>query len=205
MKTIKVQQNSDEWLQLRKGKITGSKLKDIVVKRGTGKKLGFYELIADRLSIGADEEDVMERGHRLEEECVQAFIQSTGIKLETDIGMWISDENENIAISPDAAVVSGDKYPIAFEAKCLSASRHIQALVEQKIPDEYEFQKLQYFIVNPYLETLYFGFYDPRVTAKPFHYIKVDRKDVKEDVATYLQYQIDTLKEVEAIVEQLAF
>ena len=69
MKTIKIEQNSEEWIEVRKGKITGSKLGDITLKKGGGYKKGFYEIIADKVSI-PDEEDVpsnpMERGHYLE-------------------------------------------------------------------------------------------------------------------------------------------
>ena len=33
MKVVNIDQNSEQWLELRKGKITGSKLKDIVVEK----------------------------------------------------------------------------------------------------------------------------------------------------------------------------
>lgn len=204
MKILNIEQNTDEWLEARKGKITGSKLKDIVVKRGTGKKLGFYELLADRLSIEADEEDVMERGHRLENEALEAFSSLTGHKVE-QVGMCISDENPNIALSPDGLIKKGKKYTEAVEVKCLSASRHLQAYFEKKIPDEYEFQKLQYFIVNTDLERLHFCFYDPRVTAKPFFVIEVTRKEVEEDIGIYLEYQKSVLKEVDELLVELAF
>ena len=58
MKTLKLEQNSDEWFEARKGRITGSKLKDIVTKRGSNTKIGVYQLIADRIAVDADDEDV---------------------------------------------------------------------------------------------------------------------------------------------------
>jgi len=204
MKILNLEQNTDAWLEARKGKITGSKLKDIVVKRGTGRKLGFYELLADRLSVGADEEDVMERGHRLEKEALEAFSSVTGLSVE-QVGLCISDENENIALSPDGLIKVGKKYTGAVEVKCLSASRHLQAYFEKEIPDEYEFQKLQYFIVNPDLEKLYFCFYDPRVTVKPFFFLEVTREQVAEDVETYLEYQKNVLAEVDLLLAEIAF
>jgi putative phage-type endonuclease len=205
MKIIQVEQNSAEWLEARKGKITGSKLKDIVVKRGTGKKLGFYELIADRLAIEADGEDVMERGHRLEQEAVDMFSELTGVEVTTGIGLCISDENPNIALSPDGLIKEGKKFTGAVEVKCLSASRHLQAYFEQKVPDEYEFQVLQYFIVNTDLKKLYFVFYDPRVTVKPLHYIEIERSEVEDDVKMYLDYQTQTLLEVDELLTKIAF
>ena len=196
MKTIKVEQNSEEWLNLRKSKITGSKLKDLVVKRGTGEKIGFYQLIADKLAIVDESENPMDRGHSLESEAVAEFEKLTGKKVE-QVGMWISDENENIACSPDGAI--GDKE--AVEIKCLSASRHLEAWFTKEIPSEYEYQALQYFIVNDKLQKLYFCFYDPRVIAKPFFFIEVLR-DV-EKVEELKKYQLEKLAKVEELINSL--
>lgn len=192
MKTLSFKDKS-EWLLARRGKITGSRLKDIVVKRGTGKKIGFYELIAERLGIPADGENPMDRGTRLEEEATQEFIKVTGKKVDTSLVIWTRDDNENIAISPDGII--GKKE--ALEVKCLASARHIEALITQKIPDEYEFQVLQYFIVNDKLEKLYFAFYDPRILAKPFFVLEKTRKELQEQIDEYLEYQKNVLKEVD--------
>lgn len=200
MKTIKFD-TKEEWLAGRIGKITGSRLKDIVVKRGTGKKIGFYELIAERLGIPADGENPMDRGTRLESEAVEMFTKETGKKVDTNLYIWTRDDEESIAISPDGVISKTE----ALECKCLSSARHIEAFLTQEIPAEYEFQKLQYFIVNDKLETLYFAFYDPRLLAKPFFYITVKREDIQKEVDEYLDYQRKTLVEVNAIVNQLTF
>ena len=70
-------QDKEEWLNARAGKITGSKLKDLIVKRGTGEKKGFYQLIADRVAIAPDGENPMDRGTRLEEEAIERFVKET--------------------------------------------------------------------------------------------------------------------------------
>lgn len=200
MKTLKYN-TKEEWLAGRIGKITGSRLKDIVVKRGTGKKIGFYELIAERLGIPADGENAMDRGTRLEAEAVEAFKKETNKEVDTNLYIWLRDDDESIAISPDGVIGKTE----AIECKCLSSARHIEAFLTQEIPDEYEFQKLQYFIVNDNLQTLYFAFYDPRLLAKPFFYITVNRKDIEKEIEQYLNYQRETLAEVNAIVNQLTF
>lgn len=198
MKTLKYD-TKEEWLAGRIGKITGSRLKDIVVKRGTGKKIGFYELIAERLGIPADGENDRYRGTRLEAEAVEAFTKETGKEVDTNLYIWLRDDDESIAISPDGVIGKTE----ALECKCLSSARHIEAFLTQEIPDEYEFQKLQYFIVNDELQTLYFAFYDPRLLAKPFFYITVKREDVQKEVDQYLEYQKITLAEVNEIVNNL--
>lgn len=196
MKTLNIDQNSAEWLEARKGKITGSKLKDLIVKRGTGEKIGFYQLIADRLAIEDESEDPMERGHSLQREALEQFTKSTN-KAVYETGMWLSDDNENIACSPDGVI---NEYE-AVEVKCLSASRHLQAFFTQEIPAEYEYQALQYFIVNEKLKKLYFCFYDPRVIAKPFFYIEIER-DV-EKVEEIKKYQLEKLLKIEEFIGKL--
>jgi len=191
----------EEWMEARRGKITGSRLKDIVVKRGTGKKIGFYELIAERLGIPADGENPMDRGTRLEAEAMAEFEKQTGKKLDTSLVIWTRDDNESVALSTDASVIGR---PEAVEGKCLASARHIEAFLTQTIPSEYDFQKLQYFIVNDTLEKLHFAFYDPRLLAKPFFIITINRADVQAEITEYLAYQRDVLTEVDDIVNKLS-
>jgi putative phage-type endonuclease len=205
MKILNVEQNTDAWLEARRGKITGSKLGDIVVKRGTGKKIGFYELIAERLSVQEEPEDPMERGHRLEDEARKKFEETTGKTVSTAIGMCYANDNDDITLSPDGLIDNDGKWSEAVEIKCLSGAKHLKAYFEKEVPDEYEFQVLQYFIVNEDLETLYFCFYDPRITALPFHYIAIKRDSVAEDVEEYREYQKTTLAEINDLITQLAF
>lgn len=205
MRIANIDQNTDEWLELRKGKITGSKLKDIVVKRGDGKKIGFYQLIADRLALDPDDEVAMDRGHRLEDEAIEQFEVLHGKKVNKNAGMWFSEDNEDIAVSPDGAIENDGAFTEAVEVKCLASARHIQAIIEDEVPADYELQVLQYFIVNELLQTLYFVFYDPRVIAKPLHVVQVDREDKQHNIEFYKEYQLNTLKEVQREVEKLAF
>ncbi len=195
----KEQQNTNQWLEMRKGKITGSKLKDIIVKRGTERKIGFYQLMADRLSLTEEYEDPMERGHRLEDEAIAEFEKLTKKKVE-QVGLCISDENENIALSPDGLIKIGKKYKEGIEMKCLSSALHLKGYFEKKVPKEYLEQVYQYFIVNTDLEKLYFVFYDPRVTVKPIHFVEIDREDVEDEIQFAKDYQEQTLKEIEELL-----
>lgn len=204
MKVVRVEQNTQEWLDLRKGRITGSKLKDIVVKRGSGRKIGFYQLIADRLALDANGENAMQRGHDLENEAIEAFEHSTDLKVDKDPGMWLSDENENIAISPDGAEQS-ETPTWAVEVKCLASARHVEAVLTDELPGDYKEQVLQYFVVNENLQTLFFVMYDPRVIAVPLYIFELSRPDMEEDIVFYRDYQLDILKQVDEAVTSLAF
>ena len=199
MKTITFDDKA-KWEAYRRGRITGTRLKDLVVKRGTGKKIGFYQLIAERIAVPADNENRMDRGLRLEDEAMQRFAKETGKKVENDLVIWEREDNADIAISPDGVIGKTE----AVEVKCLASERHIQALIEQKIPSEYELQVMQYFIVNDNLRTLYFVFYDPRVT-RDFFYLTFTRKELKEDIEKYIAYEKETLAEVDEWVNKLTF
>lgn len=187
------------WLEARRGKITGSRLGDVYSVRGT-KKLGFYEVIAERLGLSADDENPMDRGTRLESEALDHAEKECGRTLDRSKVLWMRDDNESIAISPDASIGVEE----AVECKCLSSARHIEAYLTHKIPDDYKYQMLQYFIVNEQLEKLHFAFYDPRVLAKPFFFITINREDVQEDIIKYLAFERDTLTEIDMIVNKLS-
>jgi hypothetical protein len=204
MQVIDVEQRSEEWLELRKGKIAGTTLGEIYSKRG-GRKLGFYQVIAERLALDPDEENRMDRGIRLEEEAREEFEKRTKKKV-TEVGLCVSDISSDIINSPDGLIKnSKGKYTEAIEIKCLSPARHLQAVIENKVPVEFESQKIQYFVVNEALKTLYFVFYDPRVVTRPYHIIPVHRKDVEATVEFFKGFQIGTLEEINRIVEELSF
>lgn len=205
MKIVNVEQGSEEWFDYRKGKVSGTMLGDLYSKRGN-RKLGFYELIAERLALDPDDENRMDRGIRLEDEAAQLFAREYNKKLDI-VGICVHDEYPQIINSPDRLIKDKNgKYTEAVEIKCLSPARHLQAVIEDKVPDEYEAQKLQYFIVNPDLEKLYFVFYDPRIPTVPMHVIEVFRTErLQELVDKYLKFQVEQIQEVDNIIERLAF
>lgn len=196
--------NREEWLDARLGKVTGTRLKDLIVKRGTAKKKGFYEIIAERIALPASDENVMDRGTRLEEEAIKKFEKATKKKVNTDLVIFSRDDNKDIAISPDGYIEKKGKVTEAVECKCLSSASHIEAYLTKQVPNEYEGQKVQYFVVNDDLEVLYFCFYDPRM-PKDFFYLTVLRTDVQVQVDEYLELEREILKEIIRIEDELTF
>lgn len=206
MKILDYEQNTDEWFEARKGKITGSKLKDIVVKRGNGHKVGFYQLIADRVFDSApSEEDDRERGHSLEEEAAERFELETGKTLRR-VGLLVSGINPNIAVSTDR-IVDTDPVTEHVEIKCLSDARHVEAVLTNAVPSDYYPQVIQNFIVNEKCDKVHLVFYSDRTNIKKFQYhcVTVNRKEVEKDIMFYLDYQINTLNEVNQILEEYVF
>lgn len=200
MKTLKYE-NREDWLDGRKTRITGSRLKDIYAVRKE-RKQGFWQLLAERLEVGDDQsEDPMQRGTDLESEAIRQFQEHEGKEVNTDLVIWVRDDNESIAISPDGYI--GDTE--AVECKCLASARHLEAYFTQEIPKEYWLQVIQYFVVNEKLEMLHFVMYDPRIPQKPYFKITVDRSTVQEEVNDFIEYEKRIIDEVNELANQLSF
>ena len=212
MQIIDVEQGTPEWLELRKGKITGSKLKDLVSRRKTpngAKKIGFYQVMSEKIAIPEPnfemwmvDETPMERGNRLEPEAIELFEKTTKKKVDR-VGFCLSDKNPDVALSPDGFIMFRGDYRQAIEVKCLSSAKHLQAYFEQEIPKDYTEQILQYFIVNEKLTTLFFTFYDNRLPDLTLFTIPVHRKDLEEDIRNYLSIQLTELAEIDRLLKTL--
>lgn len=166
------------------------------VKIEEKRSIEFYQLIADRIAT-VHEGDPMERGHELESVAISLYEEKHDTTVESGM-MYVSDDNENIALSPDG--IAGKT---GIEVKCLKSARHLQAYFEQTIPNEYMPQIYQYFIVIPELEAVDMVFYDPNIPLLPYHEIRVERKDHKQGIDIYKQEQIRILEEVDKLIESL--
>jgi|GEM_PF-1029255 len=202
MKKYNVEQRSPEWEQLRKTHLTGTALKGIM---GTprARQEAIYEVIYNRLRVGTDSdedeyENPMQRGTRLEPEAIAAFEFETGMKVE-QIGLCEDDENPAIGQSPDGYITDTDDTE-AIEVKSMGKN-HIKLWLTNEVPDEYEWQVVQYFVVNPKLKKLYFVGYNPQIPIHPIHIIEVERDEEKVKLAR--EKQTIFLQEVEVILSNI--
>lgn len=204
--------------------------------------LDFWQFLADMIAEQPDGEPPIERGHRLENTNIMMACEKLGIptySVEFDAGMWVSDVDDRIAVSPDAHAkpqigINGLEYnpTFAFEAKSLGTKYHLQTVVpfrvfqmlydsetsdEQReelrslalklfpeilesrrefdfIPEQYQAQVLQYFVVNPDLETVYFTMFDDRVYSSLRHEVfEVDRLSVASEIEAQETKELQTL------------
>lgn len=201
MKTIEVEQRSEEWLEARQTVITGTRVKAIKPLTRAGKTgnqpMELWKLVAEYVSYGAEEESPMVRGTNLENENAEQTIAEYGLKNpRLDCGMWQSDDNL-LGYSPDAAEDAAEP-TWAIECKSLNTAEHIYLIMADlyakgQLPDgleplfaqrpglyrgidsvaeEHRHQVRQAFVVNPKLRTLYYSLYDPRVVIPKFkHYV----------------------------------
>lgn len=222
MQVVNVSQSSDReaWLELRRGVVTGTKAKTVAPpKRGNGTPQGVFELLAEKVAIAKDGEPERDRGLRLEQEALVLTRDKLNLKLNLDVGMWLSRDGK-LGVSPDAAE-NAEKPTYAVEAKCLDSKNHLQAIIndyEAKQQDDYnplsslristsDFapQVIQYFVVNPDLQIVYFTLYDDRIALdNVVHYvIEVERKDVIKLAEEQELYERAAVNQVEVMIKIL--
>lgn len=209
--------------------------------------LDFWQFLADMIAEQPDEEPPMERGHRLENTNIMMACEKFDISpdvVEFDTGMWVSDVDDRIAVSPDAhakpRIFNGLEHnpTFAFEAKSLGTKYHLQTVVPFRvyqmlnysetpdsqrnelqslalklfpeiletrrefdfIPEQYQSQVLQYFIVNPDLHTVYFTMLDDRVYGSLQHEVfAVGRQSVASEIEAQETKELQTL----ALIDEL--
>lgn len=195
-----IKQGSPEWHQIRKGKVTGTALKKIM---GTprAREEAYYEIIAERLTVGLDDdnENPMDRGTRLEPEAIAAFEFETGKKVEIT-GFCEDDDDPMICNSPDGLI---PKENAAVEVKCMGGKNHVKMWLKNEVPDDYEWQVVQYFVLNKKLEVLYFIGYNPDIETHPLHIIEVRREEIQAKIDEAKTAQKAFLAEVNETLEKL--
>ena len=137
MKHHKVQQNTDEWLQLRQGKFTASTFSDLFAKPTTAAYQKAIYKVAYEILTGESPEsysnDYMQRGHELEPLAKKAYEMETFNVVE-DAGFF--EYNEFIGASPDGLV--GEEGLV--EIKCPAFNTMISYLIDPKLPSQYKHQ-----------------------------------------------------------------
>lgn len=172
------------------------------------KKLGFFKLVAERLSVSEEDfdgyvpnETPLARGTRMQPFAIERFKKETGKKVNEELVLWSRDDEPSIAVSPDGVISKTE----SVETKCLSSARHAEVYFTKTIPEEYYYQTLQYFVVNDLLETLYVVFYDPRLPAINYFVIEIDRNNILVEISELLEHQKNVIKEVDALVKSVTF
>lgn len=232
MKILDINQNSEEWLEYRKGKSGGSafgKIYKVNGRTNDGIKDQFFTMLAERVARPMTPNDYMDRvpegvsfswavrGHILEPEAAKAFELKTG-KVLDDGKVWASDSDLNSYISPDRVIVSPDgKIREAVEIKCLSSEKVLKVWWDKMhneydtdmwcIPsNEYQAQVLKYFMVNDDLETLYWVLYTDLIPKLELQILEIKRLDILnwiEDARIVEKRYLDTLNEAEKLIENL--
>lgn len=145
MRHIDVPQGSAAWLDARCGKITASRIADVLdtLKKGgegAGRRNYRIELVAERLAGRAEDHYVsadMERGTYLESQARTAYEIERNVMVET-AGLILHPTYDYTAGSPDGLI--GDDG--GLEIKVPRMTTHIKWMLEDVVPEEHQAQCL---------------------------------------------------------------
>lgn len=160
-----IQQNTEEWLELRKSKIGAS---DAPVILGVSPWKSPYQLWQEKLGLSNDHQmnSSMKRGHDLEPVALEKYNETVGYKLSPTV--VFHPKIEWMMASLDG--LSEDR-KIAVEIKCPGKEDHFIAS-QGRIPDKY-FPQLQHQLAVIGLPMIhYFSFSDEN-----FHLVEVHRDE----------------------------
>ncbi len=135
MKIYQINQNSEEWFELRKGKFTASDAQAIATN-GKGLETLVYKKVSERLARGTEPPYTnldMERGHELEEMARVGYELETGNTV-TVVGFCELDENTGA--SPDGMV---DPEGLV-EIKCKIGPIFVKEMLTASVDSEHEWQ-----------------------------------------------------------------
>ncbi|WP_276979206.1 lambda exonuclease family protein [Flavobacterium filum] len=133
-----IQQGTDEWLNLRKGKFTASTFKDLFAKETTAQyEKAIYRVVFERLSGERVDSEFksayMQRGNDLEPDALKRYSLKT-FNSVTNGGFFEYDEW--IGASPDGLIDEDGQ----VQVKCPAYNTMINYLLKKKLPNDYFYQ-----------------------------------------------------------------
>ena len=196
-------QGSDEWKQLRLGKVTASRVADMVArtKSGYGASRANYaaQLIAERLTGVAAESytnAAMQHGTDTEPEARNAYEFYQGVTVE-QVAFVPHPTIADAGCSPDGLV--GDDGMV--EIKCPNTATHLDTLLGQSTPSKY-IDQMQFQMSCCGRQWCDFVSYDPRLPERMRLFVRrVSRDDNR--IAELESEAVAFLQEIAARIIQL--
>lgn len=145
MRILELTQGSTEWLQARAGRVTASRIADVMAKIKTGESASrrdYKAQIVAEILTGTPQENgfksaEMQWGNDQEPFARAAYEIATGAMVD-QVGLVLHPTIERGAASPDGLVgLDG-----LVEIKCPKTATHLQYLVDGKVPTHYQPQML---------------------------------------------------------------
>lgn len=202
MKIINCIQGSEEWHAARAGRVTASRLSDMMAttKSGWGASRANYkaELVAERLTGKIAESysnAAMKWGTDMEPEARSAYSFMRDQEV-TPVGFVIHPHIDMAGASPDGLVGADG----LVEIKCPNTATHIDTLLNGAVPEKYYLQ-MQWQMICCERKWCDFVSYDPRLPARM--QLFVSRVDVAPPEALEKAVRL-FLTEVDATVSALS-
>lgn len=204
--TEEIIQGSDEWKQLRLGKVTASRVADVIVKTKSGYSASranyMAQLIAERLT-GVPAESytnaAMQHGVETEPEARAAYEFYKGATVE-QVAFVPHPKIEQAGCSPDGLLGSDG----LIEIKCPNTATHLETLLGKSVPGKYEAQ-IQFQLACTGRAYCDFVSYDPRMPEHMRLFVKRMARDdkrikeIEEEIASFLLEMAVKLSELNSL------
>ena len=205
MNDTEIVQGSNDWFQIRMGKVTASRVADVIAKTKTGYSASrenyMAQLVVERLTQTKAESytnAAMQWGTDQEPFARAAYEAAQGVMVE-EVGFVRHPTIEWAGASPDGLV--GGEGEGLVEIKCPNTATMIETLLSQKVPGKYITQ-MQFQMACTGRKWCDYVSFDPRMPAKAQMFVKrVDRDD--EYIAEIEAEIVKFLAEVQSQVNQL--
>lgn len=146
----KIIQGTDEWKELKHGKIGGSSASDVMTKldKSITECAVFSKILAEHMEdfdpfTEGFQNAAMQRGNELEPIARQEYERIFQLEV-TQVG-WVELENRMVGISPDGMIPAQNQ---SIEIKCPTASTHAKYLLDENLfLEDYAWQLVHNFLV----------------------------------------------------------
>lgn len=201
-----IEQGSEEWKRLRLGRVTASRVADIIAKTKSGYSASranyMAQLIAERLTDTVTEgftNAAMQHGTETEPEarCAYEFYQAAVVE---QVAFVEHPRINDAGCSPDGLV--GNEGLV--EIKCPNTATHLDTLLGQSVPGKYLTQ-MQFQMACTGRKWCDFVSYDPRMPENMKLFVKrVDRddkaiKEIEDEIAGFLLEMAVKLSQLNSI------
>jgi putative phage-type endonuclease len=201
-------QGSTEWFYQRLGKVTASRVADVIAKTKTGYSASrdnyMAQLVVERLTFTKQESytnAIMQWGTEQEPFARAAYEAAQSVMVE-EVGFVRHPTIEWAGASPDGLV--GDDGLV--EIKCPNTSTMIETLLSQKVPGKY-FTQMQFQLACTGRKWCDYVVFDPRMPEKAQLFVKrVDRDDtyiaeIEAEIVKFLAEVKSQVQQLNAIIE----
>lgn len=198
-----LKQGTDAWREIRLGRVTASRISDIVAKTKSGPRASranyLAELITERLTRKAPERYVnaqMQWGTDHEPEARSRYELMTGNMVD-EVGFVIHPSIEMSGASPDGHVAADG----SLEIKCPGTAKHIETLLGEAIDGDYMTQ-IQWQLACSGRAWCDFVSYDPRLPSRMQLFIR----RVQRDAGRIVELETETrifLRELDTKIAEL--
>ena len=200
-----IHQRSEEWYNIRLGRVGGSESSVLSVKGKSESGLGAaaFTLLYEKAYEIIQEEPVkenivtfaMQRGMDLEPEAIHEYELSKMVKVD-QVGYILNSDFKYAGYSPDGLVGEDG----LIEVKCPGNSEFMRQIITNEIPKQYFFQ-MQWGMFISGRKWCDYVVYNPDYHKSPLYIDRVDRieKTIETLKANYLAFEL----ELDAILERI--